>query len=118
MELSETITTYRLHNQGVPNKITYNKNVPPKDTLIARLREIKHVVAAVTSDAVTQAVASQQGRIIAMSDPRKYAKADGYWLQFVHIEREGFIGLSESQQAPISYLIRFKTISKSVINFK
>ena len=78
MELGKSISSYRLHDQGVPNKITYNTVVPPKETLVDRFRNIGHVVTATTSDCVTQAVAKSQGRIFAMSDPRKEAKADGY----------------------------------------
>ena len=77
MDLEQTIASYRLHNQGVPNRVGYSKNVPPKDTLIYRLQKIGHVVQPY-NDAVTQAVVEQDGRILAMSDPRKYAEADGY----------------------------------------
>ena len=80
MELGKSVTSYRLHNQGVPNKITYNTQSPPppKDSILQRLKDIGHVVTGGTSKCVTQAVAKVDGRILAMSDPRKQAKADGY----------------------------------------
>lgn len=78
MDLAQTVVSYRLHNQGVPNQITYNKKFPPKETLLTPLRNIGHFIKSGTSDCVTQTVAKQQGRILAMSDPRKNAEADGY----------------------------------------
>ena len=79
MELGKSVTSYRLHNQGVPNKITYNTRLPPpKDSILQRLKDIGHVVTGRMGGSVAQAVAKQQDGISAMSDPRKYAEADGY----------------------------------------
>ena len=80
MKLGDAVASYRLHNQGVPNKITYNKNedYAPKSTLVNRLRHIGHVVEGGSSLSVTQAVARAGDRLFAMSDPRKMAKASGY----------------------------------------
>ena len=78
MELGKSISSYRLHDQGVPNKITYNKKYPPKDSLVQMFRNIGHVVDETTSDCVTQGVSRLQDNILAMSDPRKEAKAAGY----------------------------------------
>ena len=78
MELGKSVSSYRLHNQGVPNKITYYTELPPKESLEQQLRNIGHVVTGGSSKCVTQAVAKLDGHILAMSDPRKDAKADGY----------------------------------------
>ena len=79
MELGKSVSSYRLHNQGFPNKITYNTQLPPpKDSIIKRLKDIGHVVTSKMGGSVAQTVAKQQDGISAMSDPRKYAEADGY----------------------------------------
>ncbi|XP_066928254.1 glutathione hydrolase 1 proenzyme-like isoform X1 [Clytia hemisphaerica] len=80
MKLGDAVASYRLHNQGVPNRITYNKNkqFAPKSSLIDRLRHIGHVVQGGGSDCVTQAVVKDGDHLLAMSDPRKVAKASGY----------------------------------------
>ena len=78
MELGKSISSYRLHNQGVPNKNTYNTAYPPGTTLIQRLRDIGHKVGPSGWDCVVQAVAKKQNMILAKSDPRKFAEADGF----------------------------------------
>ena len=79
MELGKSISSYRLHDQGVPNKITYKADYPPETALIERFQKIGHVVESSEGGCVVQAVAKQHvGVIKGMSDPRKYALADGY----------------------------------------
>ena len=78
MELGKSVSSYRLHNQGVPNKITYYTELPPKESLKQRLRNIGHVVTSSIGKSVIQAVARQKDGIYAISDPRKFAEADGY----------------------------------------
>ena len=82
MKLGDAVASYRLHNQGVPNKITYNKNedYTPNESLLKQLEEKGHVLDRTTKDCVTQAVArdDESEKLVAVSDPRKSAEASGW----------------------------------------
>ena len=77
-ELGFSVDGFRLHHQGVPNRISYYSNESPPKSLLDGLQKLGHSYTASTSMSVVQAIYKNEGKIYAVSDPRKYGLPDGY----------------------------------------
>ena len=78
--LGEAVDSFRLHHQGIPNRILYNSRPAyrPPDHLIEALEKIGHKMVSTRSKSVVQAIYKDGETIYAKSDSRKGGKSFGF----------------------------------------
>jgi gamma-glutamyltranspeptidase/glutathione hydrolase len=75
--LPAAIAAPRYHHCGVPEEMFYERTLAPQATLLA-LNEMGHAVAARETIGDVQAILFENGRLIAVADPRRGGAAGGY----------------------------------------
>ena len=75
--LPDAVAAPRYHHQGVPEELSYERDLAPKSTVDA-LNAMGHGVAARDSIGDVHAILFEKGRLIAVADPRRGGAAGGY----------------------------------------
>jgi gamma-glutamyltranspeptidase/glutathione hydrolase/leukotriene-C4 hydrolase len=81
LNLQDSVEHARLHHQLVPTFIRVEKTSKyrMKQAVLDGLKKLGHTYKFFTSSSTVQAIAvDEEGRIHAVSDPRKYGRAAGY----------------------------------------
>jgi gamma-glutamyltranspeptidase/glutathione hydrolase len=75
--LSAAVAAPRYHHGGVPEEMFYERSLAPQPTILA-LNEMGHAVAARETIGDVHAILFENGRLIAVADPRRGGAAGGY----------------------------------------
>ena len=75
--LAEAVAAPRYHHQGVPEEMSYERELAPK-SLIDALNAIGHAVAAKDAIGDVHAILFEKGRMTAVADPRRGGAAGGF----------------------------------------
>jgi gamma-glutamyltranspeptidase / glutathione hydrolase len=75
--LSAAVAAPRYHHGGVPEEMLYERTRTPQPTIVA-LNEMGHAVAAREAIGDVHAILFENGRLIAVADPRRGGAAGGY----------------------------------------
>jgi gamma-glutamyltranspeptidase/glutathione hydrolase len=75
--LPAAVAAPRYHHGGVPEEMFYERTLAPQPTILA-LNEMGHAVAARETIGDVHAILFENGRLIAVADPRRGGAAGGY----------------------------------------